>query len=1411
MAVKKKPRKTNESSPKTTGNDSNKSQDEGGSNTSGERPNNMDGTTSTPTNDQAPQTDGQGGVAGVEEESVEVNPLWDEDGDFHPALYGSLRPQKFTEAYNESLYYSDSEYSRDENLEEYSKVWEEETGRSPASDKKEISFLDASAAGLRNSLNNFGRAVKDLTGADIPELHVPKGEIRQTTMFNLLGGQLGHMTRLGGVIAAAAVGWPALAGGFALGFGVDALNAWIGAYSDPEDLESLYESEALKLLNLARGKEEFGLIPEHVAKMTPRQRSFRIFASDFVDTISLLGGFKAVKGVSKGVFKGAKRLVTGVPDPSKATRELPINTSSTSLDEAGNALARAEDELTEEAIERIRIAEETDYATAKKVYDRGMKALAKGNADAVINNTAFARALTRAARLAHDTDLHKSRKAHLQSVEESIETLKKVEPPPIPGKTPPPIPGKKPPRIKGDNIVTASREAGLALDNLGKGKVTTDSIQDAIQKVHKAIIKEPNTVKTKDLPRDKFAKELEGKPAQDSLANLDPESGTGGDIMSIMAQKKKVINAMVDQFDNQSDEILESLGELDDALTLWGSRKATKAGGNLQVYDNFAQLDPVIRKYYEGIKIERQKFKMGINPQGKVKAQKMLKTFNESMDAMIKNPEGHHRVATHMKRMVFNYWLSNGALLKAVKGNVISPILENMSQAGLHRPDRVLALNAKHFGQALKNAFNILKTKEGRQEIKKIYIGEARGHSRYNLEAISEEQRGTLDKAFTVFTNMWSGSLSSLDFLMRDALEETAARSVWRDTILTRLRNGESPEQVTKAVRHMLRGDKIEYGNMLDFNRHLNELTDGLLTRGGVKLDHVNARGETHSPLTFTAALIHKVLHAPDAIFKKVDTPFLSPVFKGIVKPLRFVTETTQGFVDVGTSLLNYTNDFIPMIGTRMRATEFSPLGTLSYARRIVNPFELTRKQVTGLTLVGSVKAMNMLQHEAAQGDLIKFEVEPWESRKKFRKFKGRTGFRVGDQFYDKDLAGNVGDIFNLMYRAKDIMTFPHVGSNELFAKEMGEKFLQAVDLVVGDTPLSLEYGNILSDILQLKAKSALRRGKDLIYPIAVPWAPVEEKMQRYINDGLRQAEYEDPITYYRDLLGPALKELREFENDLPETPLADMFGTVYSKGENWIDNQKFYGKWGRLIRAVHPVRGPTPKANVIRDFLVLTGTISNDAEFEINGKIYPKKVLPKYMQFAINPPTRQGKVADIFTQGVPYATDLTPKLYNRRQLMVGMDLKYIHKMIDSYTRFYKSYPTANEGLKDQCNQAVTALAAMKEFVFNPKYLRKQLSTYKKDYRTVDMLYDVLEGNTLATQRTNDQITKAMRSSLRERQLGIDLSTEERDELASRMARIQAMKIYYDMIKTNADTLIGFEPELFLEFREFIEERQDDN
>ena len=1348
----------------------------------------------------------QGSDGGVQQDvQLERNVFMDPEGNMNPVAYGMFRPSSYEENYREQQVARLLDLNRDEEIIPRFQRIQRELERKPASGE-DSSFLDDVQAGLKTSYNNFTRAVNDAFGTDLQEYSVPKGDIRETVLYNLFGAQLGTVVATGGLAIGAIMGTPALLTLMGSGLTISAITAWGGSYGDREDAESQFESGIVDILNMTGVANDEGFIPDNNEGISQREMAMRIFIADLFDAATLGGAFKLA---GKAVKRGSK----GVPS-------FPIDASEEGIKEAAASAERTLKLMDEKAIARISDAENISLEEARSIYDQGMRSLSQGKADDVIANLPFSRALARSADLAVADELNLKQVSMKKQVDQVVEQMKKAQKSVVPGQaSKKPMPRKtQPPPVPGSDeamqaLAAMARGVGRSLDKVYKNP-NEQTIASAVEQVKKAILAEPDQVKVAKKPRKDVVEDIKKSPAEDVLDKPKAETGTGSEILSLIEQKHRVLSLITDQIGKGDTKTFNSLRELDELLTVWGGRKATKHGGNLQAYSRFLEIEPILRQTREGLKVLNNKYDLGLESAENIQKQK--KRIKKAMDsAFIKATEDteiSNKALNHMKRMAFNYMLSEGALARALTGNAIAPFLENASQAGL-RLDRLAKFQMNIMWRSLKNIYQTLASKEGRGVLKDIYMSEGKDYSRHSIGYMAGLDRGVPEKAFTLMTNLWSGSLSAMDYLMRDAIEEAAARTVWRDIINRRLANGESPKYIADITRSLMSGDEVKLGPLLEYQKNLKNLTDGIFTRGGVETKALNARGETHSVLSIGAAMAHDAMKALSQVIAVKDHQLANPLMKGAVTGLRFFTDVSRGFVNVGTAQLNYLNDYIPVLGTRRRAADLGWDGVFNTAGRALNPFAMTRKQTVGLTLASSVWGLNALTNDEGS---IKFQIEPFDERKKYRQFSGRTGLRVGEYVLDSDLMSTFGDFFTLLHKAKDTLTFPIVSAfdeKDEFVDTFNGTLARYIDLVLSDTYLSTEYGNILTDIMAADpregaARRLYRKGKEMIYPVLVPWAPIEDKYKRFMKGGIQQVKERDPVNYYKEKLGAVTDELKELAKDLPDEPRADMFGTPWTQGENYMDQQLFYSRWGAFIRTVHPTKGSTPKANVIRDYMVLTGMMSDSKEVEVNGKVIPKKWLPGFLQLTMAAPTRQAQISPIFTQGLPYVTDLSYKLYNRRQRILGYDFKYIHELIDGYKKFYQSYPAADTATRNKTRSAIIALDNMKTRVFAPNMMRRQIRSYKKGYHTVDILYDILKNESAITRTAYRNIKNAILSSANLDQAGIELTRPEAEELASRFAKMINVKTFYDASKISANALIGLDPELFLEAQKLIGDEQ---
>ena len=1324
--------------------------------------------------------------------------------------------------------------------------------------------------GTRVLIRNFARKVERHSGADLAlaDFNYDRNDIKNQLVFSMAGG---HSLTIFGTLGALALTKGKFAK--SIGASMVGLNSWIGAESDPDEIKMFHESGVAQFVNWARGegKRPIGLLqktPQEIEAMGPGELTVRIALNDVIDTMAMGGILKAggagIKFAGRKAKKATKFLkdvedikAKSIEDPEgadiiddvrKAFKELTgVDVSEKALKNAGEAI----DEIDEDfVVMRVSaVAEELGVTEeeALQYIRRGLGNISEGKINRAMADTDFVKLLQATQELAKGTKKLRKIKRHseaLVDIEKKLEEHGPLRPktkkaakkdiseqrktadakadntPKKGDEVKAPEDGKPKLVDAGDDVKVAEHAAHLSklgkrldsfyknsdevLDNLEKGDLT--ALNKINESLDETIDSMPSTTKTKDLPRTEAIKEVEGATAEEALVG--GGRGTGSDITAIIIQKNKMFSMMFDALDGKySKEVFDSLRKIDRKLNVVASKRASQAGGNLQRYDEFLNFYREVEAMIE----TAQRIKALGAPAEKwqkplKQAQKRYKELNKAFEeGKIPGLKAHQ----HAVRMTYNLMLSMGALGKAVADVAVTPMVQSVKAYGVWRPDYIVKDVFGTYGRMLGKTYKTVSTKQGLKELRDIGLGRRQiGTSRLNLQDMGKT--GKEEEIFTAATNLFTGALQAVDYLVDEPLALLAQREVLFDMYQSRIRQGNTPQQAAKGIARIMLGevddDGLEILTRMQSSAHINK--ENMLAKGEVPMsNYVNAEGEGHSLITGLASMFQTLTRTLNKSMEGYQARAVGPIKKTGAGLLRYFTDMGMVFTRTGTSITHYGNDFLPIAGVRenKNVVGFLP-SVLDGVKR--GTVQMNREQKSMLLVVSGAWAMNEFNRNYGDGGpMIEFKGVDYSSRRNAQ-FMGKGPEFVWNEQYrlDAEWGGKVGSMFETLHKMHDFFKYPTSGEDEGTWNTGVGLARRAADIVLADSWLSDFTGRQISMLFRGDAEDVIYEGDKWLLPFALV-SPLVRAGQTALNRGVRQPT---PQTL-SEFVG-AVKDFVtfSFEQGFGDgAGMRDAFGTSFTKGENVQKTDMYYGALGIFVRSAFPMKGQTPKQDLVMDSMVEWGAFNEAPNMLIGGKSIPKESLPPAMQVTLRPAGRNITLNPSVTGGMKGINYSLPyDLKNERQGFMSWDLDFIHGKIDMYLDYYNAVdiPPGREGevIKARVEQIKTDLRDLKYNVYSEGSMKTLIHGYDpkkhKDYRLADILAEVTHGSDPLVRQNIERTAADLRSYFEmENRAGrnIKLTESEIRELAEKTAKKYHVIMIYNSTKKVANRLISLHPKVF--------------
>ena len=1357
-----------------------------------------------------------------------------QDGEAIPLLHGALSGNEAIDEVldRNSFYAVTPAYSKNDELNFISQA-AEEIERQPAWVKEEEgdpSFMEEIQGGLKQYYNKFASFMNESMGTDMSKYKINRERFKDSAAYDIVGGHalslgagLGTAAVVGGAaLVGAPLAVPALVGG-GIAVGASYLNSFLATYDPRKDLELQQESLVPILQEAFTGKKYHGFIPNDVEKLERMSRgelTHRIFLGDMLDTVILIGTFGLAGKGGRALIRGGTRTVKKViggnkPQVVKKAKEImPVATDEKSIKYTGQALDEGQQILDEQVIDNVAVILGTDRGEAIKYYNKITETLETGDPLKFIDDPNVVKLVNSGMKLgagareyALDKGLYKESLDIIQNLKASQTALrerlaKEGKPPPTP--------------LKGgavEDVSTAHiKRAGSRLDRaflddsaLRQFKKDGDlqSLDDIIYDVKEATINMPAQIKTDVLPTPTAKKQIAGKPSEKALPAVEADTPTGAEMTGILTRKELLMEKIAEVATKGGDTAyLNKLIELDSSLNNLARVRATKAGGNLKRWQEISDRIPEFNRIIGEMRRVQNDVSRGFVSQAAAKAKvdrfmkklKQLDTLNYTAEV----------AKSEVLRLTIDGFLSRGAVFKAAVGNTISPLLQSAGTVGIMHPMKALTYAGQTLAINLRNALRLGFTKQGWKDAAGIYTGVKRTRNRFGLKNHTPETLA--GKSWHAFTNIYSGTMDLVDYTTREGLELASARSTLFDMVKRRLREGETHQSIAKDFRQILTGDKVNMEMVVDYNRHVGNTLDQMLFRGKTSLNYDNAAGEGHNVLSLMGAYLAETTQG---LSRVTDDLFKNS--RGIAKvpagTISLATDAFTAFTNVGTQSLNYLSDYIPILGAR------ADLGR-GFIRNLPKAGKLTRKQLVGSTMVGTTWALNNLYEDHTGNKLIEFRFPKSTEKMGFQRMGGRTGIYVDGHFIDYAHMPVIGDFIRIMNKSMGLLQYGYDSVTDDYElgvmKRVEHVISELADMIAGDTYLTKTFTLGLSDILRRgDLESAGKRTGETVYHLLRPWGRHVDKFEDAVHG--RQSRTRSGFEYWGDRWDALKGELYAVEATLSDDVKYDIFGVPYSKGEDRTTTDTLFGKFGVLIRnGLLHAKGPVPKQNEIVDLLVSTGAFEASEDFVVGGRILKKELLPPELRPNFTPPRRSIKLHPALTTGGQIQSKkLNYRLANRRDRLMGMDLKYTQQLIDEYTRFYQSLGTPNKMELTRVNRALNALKKYKGY-FKTGTVKAMIPTYKEGYNMIDSLHDVVKTKSDKHAKYVATFARHWRNQAHQKNLHTQFSEKEIKTLADRTARVHLLKLVYQTYNDMISGLLGLDPELYKEAKElgFFEQTQ---
>lgn len=1328
--------------------------------------------------DQRPQ--GSGETVSVEE-GVLV-PFMREDGNLNSVLLGALTPRKnISDLYRDSVKDSLLEESNIARVEGTLALWEDVLSRKPASEGERNAVDD-----LRDSvniyINNVKRLSNDVLGTDFQESEVPKEEIESDFIRSVMGSYssstvvpLGLMALKAGGLA---LGWKFIGAAALATAGFDALTA---SYGDVEELATDHEGLISELSTLVGGEGLFPSDPDDIYQMSRGEFLFRKLVARGLDVLALgaVGASigKAVKGpakvasLRKGIFKTSDVENGG---------------------EAVEALLRSEEEAIVNNIQRFR---GTSKEEAQNLFNKMLEDFSSGGAEKFAGRKATVDLLNSSHKAVEDSLAFKKSMIHESSAEEFLAGVKD--------------------RVKGrvshgnfafkalkETEVDPLEEVGEVIDSITRkapGTLSTKGFKEidkALDALDEGILAVPGTTRTGEVPTEEVIEYLDSLSAKELLPYKGAKFTREGIFSVIRAQNRLFDFMQRGMQEGMEVTSLRKVQELQKRLDYLILRRGTEAGGNLQGMKIFQETRETQGYLLDELMGLRYRMEAGLISPKSYKKQmgKLSKQMNDVFKMSVEGGGKPSRLYNHLLRTMYNNFLGKYAVLRAATGNVANLFLEGFNNASFYRPDRAVRYTAQNYGEVISSVGRTFFRKEGLLEVKDAFRGRLpKGKQRLpHMDPINEE--GFLEGLYTVGTNINIGALNTVDILTRDAVELAAGRSVILDVFERNARRGIPEKETLRKFLTSLKGDAYDVAHTMDFNRHVKKLTDTLFVREGLPLDYVNAKGETHSPLTLFASLIseasHKLREATHTLKGK------NIVTSSLFGSLKLGTDAWTAFTNVTSQAVNYANDFIPLVGTR---ADVGRSGFHAIAKSI-NPKRLTRKQINFSLFFSSLYGLNTLLED----NKIQFIYPSGTDVDQFRRFGGREGIMIGDKFIEHRDLSTVGELFRLTHRAMDILKYPRnfyssMGNEEAIYGHIRDMFTDFFDTVTGDTFLSNSYSTFVGDVMSGDL-DRIHRNFDRLALNLLPWKAYEEKISLIKNEG-NPLPLPLGLTEKLNSYKGAFDKLSELKGVLPEERLYDIFGNPATPEEDVPMTDSLYSSLGILLRSNLPQKNVPSELNEVRDLLLSMGAFSASKAIVINGKVIPKSQLPDLFHLTVRPASRVLTLPPYFEGESSTPVKMNYVTYNRRNKMLSLEYKKVHGQIDNMINYYKSYAPQSRGEKLWVSRALTSLNYHKHNTFSKARLKRLFPKYNEKTTLTHILHDASFNDSPRNKRALKHLKIMFLKKAQQDNYRLGLSPEELILLSERSARVQLIKNIYENTSKSVNLVMAYDPDIFEEIK----------